>query len=180
VGTTGTVRVELARAGLPSLSDERPFRIVETPPAKPSARQVTLPPFETRPVDGPDDNQWTVLGWPDDVSTIASSAQRENGKLIIYYSAAFPKFASQRASLERRDPAVAASFTKRYEIWLAVHSLLLYQEQQDRAVGGQRPAVDLDPEADEAREREERCRVATLSALFATREIQLPSAVEVE
>jgi hypothetical protein len=180
VGTNGTVRVELVRPGLPSLSDVRPFRIVETPPARPSARQVTLPPFETRPVDGPDDNQWTVLAWPDDISAIASSAQLENGKLIIYYSTAFPKFAGQRAAFERRDTAIAASFAKRYEIWLAVHSLLLYQEQQDRAAGAQRPAVDLDPEADEAREREERCRVATLSVLFAAREIQTPSDAEVE
>lgn len=54
-GATGAVRVELTRPGLPSLSDERPLRVVETPPAKPDARQVTLPPFTFQPVDGPDD-----------------------------------------------------------------------------------------------------------------------------
>lgn len=181
VGANGTIRVELTRPGLPSLADERPFRIVETPSIRPAARQVTLPPFETRPVDGLDDEQWTTLDWPDDVNAIASAAVPENGKLIIYYSTVFPKYASQRAAFERRDISLSASFTKRYEIWLAVHSLLLYQEQQDRAASsGQRQAVELDPEVTEAREREERCRVATLSALFAAREVQMPAPVETE
>jgi hypothetical protein len=180
VGATGTIRVELSRPGLPSLADERQFRIVETPPARPSSRQLTLPPFETRPVDGPDDTQWSTLDWPDDINIVASSAIRENGKLIIYYSTVFPKFATQRANFERRNLATAQSFTKRYEIWLAVHSLLLYQEQKDKEAETAQATEDLDSEAEEKREREERCRVATLSALFATREVQLPAAPEDE
>jgi hypothetical protein len=176
VGATGTIRIELSRPGLPGLVDERRFRIVETPPARPSARQLTLPPFETRPVDGPDDDQWSTLDWPDDIDAVASSAVMENGKLIIYYSTAFPKYATQRANLERRDTAVAQSFTKRYEIWLAVHSLLIYQQQQDREASAGPPQPDSDPDIEEKRERDERCRVATMSALFATREAQLPSA----
>ena len=51
-----------------------------------------------RPDRGPDDNQWTVLGWPDDISTIASPAQPENGKLIIYYSTVFPNYVSRRVA----------------------------------------------------------------------------------
>lgn len=181
VGATGTVRVELTRPGLPSLVDQRPSRIVPTPPARPATRQITLPPFETRPVNGLDDNQWTMLDWPEDITAVASSAVTENGKLVIHYSTVFPKYASQRAAFERRDTALAVSFTKRYEIWLAVHSLLLYQEQQDReAATTQRQPSETDPETEEAREREERCRVATLSALFAAREVQLPAATEVE
>lgn len=180
VGTTGTIRIELSRSGLPSLSDERQFRIVEIPPARPASRQLTLPPFETRPVDGPDDTQWSTLDWPDDINTVASSAVRENGKLIIYYSTAFPKFATQRANFERRDLATATSFTKRYEIWLAVHSLLLYQEQKDKETASAQSVDDSDAEAEEKREREERCRVATLSAIFAAREAQLPSTTDDE
>ncbi len=180
VGTGGMIRVELSRTGLPSLADERQFRIIETPPARPAARQLTLPPFETRPVNGPDDDQWSTLDWPDDINTVASSVLTENGKLIIYYSTAFPKYAAQRATFERRDTTVAASFTKRYEIWLAVHSLLLYQDRKDKEGAPGQPQPEPDPETAETREREERCRVATLSSLFAAREAQLPSPVDDE
>jgi hypothetical protein len=181
IGASGSIRVELTRIGLPSLSDERDFRIVEIPPVRPAARQVTLPPFEIRPVEGPDDGQWTTLDWPEDVTRVASSAQTDNGKLVVYYSTVFPKYANQRAAFERRETSLAISFTKRYEIWLAVHSLILYQEQQESGTpGSQRPAVDVDSEIAEVREREERCRVATLSTLFAAREIQAPSTIETE
>ncbi|HKX09645.1 MAG TPA: hypothetical protein VJN67_15710 [Stellaceae bacterium] len=180
VGATGAIRVELSRPGLPSLSDERRSRIVEVPPARPASRQAALPPFETRPVAGPDDEQWSTLGWPDDISSIASSALTENGKLIIYYSTVYPKYATRRAALEQRDTAIADSFSKRYEIWLAVHSLLLYQEQKDKEGTGDQSLAESDPSVEEAREREERCRAATLSALFAAREVQLPSGTEDE
>lgn len=178
IGGVGSIRLELSRPGLPVLSDERPLRIVEMPPARPSKRQLTLPPFETIPVDGPDEDQWATLDWPDDVNSVASSAMSEQGKLLIYYSTVFPKYASQRAAFERRDPATASSFTKRYEIWLAVHSLLLYQEQKEKEGASGQLQADANPEAEEAREREERCRVATLSALFAAREVQLPASIE--
>jgi hypothetical protein len=174
VGANGNIRVELSRPGLPGLSDERSTRIVETPPARPSSRQLTLPPFECRQVNGVDDAQWSTLVWPDDVNSVASAAVPENGKLIIYYSTVFPKYATQRANFERRDVATAASFTKRYEIWLAVHSLLLYQEQRDKLSTLPQSEQDIDPETEETREREERCRVATLSAMFAAREVQSP------
>jgi hypothetical protein len=29
--------------------------------------QLTLPPFELRPIDGPNDEDWAALAWPDDV-----------------------------------------------------------------------------------------------------------------
>lgn len=180
VNTNGTIRVELTRLGLPSLSDERPFRIIETPPARPAARQLTLPPFETIPVLGADDAQWTTLDWPEDINSVASSAVFEQGKLLIYYSTAFPKYAAQRAAFERRDTTMMLSFTKRYEIWLAVHSLLLYQEQKDKESAAGQLQTEANPDAEEAREREERCRVATLSTLFAAREVQMPASTEEE
>ena len=52
---------------------------------------------------------------------------------------------------------------------------LLYQEQKDKATDTPQPDQDVDPELEEGREREERCRVATLSAMFAAREVQGPS-----
>jgi len=178
VGEAGAIRVELMRLGLPSLADERTVRIVETPPARPASRRVSLPPFDWRAVEGPDDQRWTELGWPEEPGLVASTAQKEgDGKLWIYYSTVFPKYANQMVAFERRDPALARSFTERYKVWLAVHSLLLYQSQQEaEAARGARP--ELDPDVADQREREERCRVATLSAVFAAREIQIPVTVD--
>lgn len=171
VGTRGTLRVELTRPGLPTLADERETLVVETPPARPGRQQLTLPPFETRPVS-PDDSRWAELSWPDDVSTVATSAVMENGTLIIYYSTAFPKYAASLARYEQRSSALAVSFTKRYEVWLATHSLLYHRDQEESAA--RHPDGEEVPnEAAEEREQQERCRMATVAALFAAREIEL-------
>jgi hypothetical protein len=180
-GQTGLLRVELTRPGLPVLIDERPFRIVAAPQSRPADRRVTLPPFRTVAVDGPDDPKWTQLGWPDNPALIASEAEMEEGTLVIYYSTAFPKFAAQRQTFENRDATLATSFAKRYEIWLAVHSLLHYQDQQLAAAeqrisesGAESPdRLQEDPDLAQERERQERCRIAILSTLFAAREVQL-------
>lgn len=180
IGHGGILRVELTRPGLPVLVDERNYRIVPAPSARPSGRRVTLPPFKTVPVNGTDDPKWTQFVWPENVSLVASEAQMEEGTLVVYYSTVFPRFATQRQAMENRDPASAASFTKRYEIWIAVHSLLHYQDQQMlRGESGQSagsPSVgerlQEDPEIATERERQERCRMAVLSSLFAAREVQ--------
>src|SRR5579863_4146090 len=177
-GQTGVLRVELTRPGLPVLVDERPYRIVSIPESRPADRRASLPPFKTVAVNGPDDPKWTQLGWPDNPVLTASEANMEEGTLVIYYSTAFPKFAGQRRAFENRDPTLATSFVKRYEIWLAVHSLLYYQdhlvpatEQQVTEGGALSPErVQEDPDLAEARERQERCRIAILSSLFAARE----------
>lgn len=127
VGGKGSIRVELSRPGQPMLFDERPFCIVEPPPARQSVRRMVLPPFE---------------------------------------------YAEQRSVFERRDPALAESFAERYKIWLAVHSLLFYQDQQDAmAQEGQHKASDEDETA-LIQERQERCRIATVAAMVATQEVQ--------
>jgi hypothetical protein len=173
IGDSGSVRVELSRPGAPTLFDELPFNIVDVPPARPAPQRATLPPFRVRPVRGPTDDHWIDLAWPDDVSEVASSAEIEEGTLVIYYSSAFPKYARHRQTLEQRDLSKANSYTKRYEIWLAVHSLML-QEQQSKSAGEtQTSSPDEGDEISETREREERVRVATLSALFAAREVQI-------
>lgn len=171
IGGTGVLRVELSRPGLSTLSDQRGIVVCEPPPARPERQRVSLPPFETRPVS-PDDEQWTTLGWPDDFASIASSAIMENGTLVIYYSTAYPKYASALARYEQRDTSLAVSFTKRYEIWLAAHSLLYYRDQEETTAqhsGLEEPHDD----AAEEHERRERSRMATLAALFAEREVDL-------
>lgn len=169
VGSTGTIAVELSTPGLPALTDQRNFRVVETPPARQAHQRLSLPPFRLQPVEGPEDMRWSDLGWPDNYRLVASSSEMEEGTLVIYYSTAFPKFADQHALLERRDATLAASFVTRYEIWLAVHSLLLYRDQQEASAGKQSTETDL--EAEEARERDERCRLATMASLIAVREL---------
>jgi hypothetical protein len=180
-GNTGTIRVELKRPGLAVLIDERRYRIVEAPKAKPAERQVSVPPFRAERVEGPDDQTWTQLGWPDNVNAIASQAQMEDGTLVVYYSAVFPKYARQLTLLEGRNIDLGASFTSRYEIWLIVHSLLKYQD--DQLAAGSRAnqygtdseiaPIQDESEVDEIKEREERCRIAIMSTMFAAREIQL-------
>jgi hypothetical protein len=174
LGAEGRVRVELTRTGLPILADERPFRIVAPPAEKPKTRRLALPPFKVLPVDGPEDSRWTALGWPENAAQVASSAQMEEGVLVIYYSSVFPKYAAQRATFEQRDAALAASFTSRYEIWLAVHSLLHHQDQQAASDQIKQLAEDT-PEVAEEQERLERHRTATLASMFAAREVQLPA-----
>ncbi len=143
----------------------------KVPPVHPGRQQLSLPPFEPRPVS-PDDEQWATLGWPDDVASIASSAVMENGTLVIYYSTVYPKYTSQLAQYEQRGPGLASSFTNRYEIWLVAHSLLYCRDQEEAAA--QHPVVEeANGDAAEERERQERSRMATLAALFAAREVDL-------
>jgi hypothetical protein len=176
VGSTGRLRVELSRSGLPALMDERGIVVREAPPARPGRTQLTLPPFEPRPVS-PDEEKWTELGWPEDVTSIASSAVMENGTLVIYYSTAYPKYAGPLARYEQRDQALALSFTKRYEVWLAAHSLL-YHRDQEQAAAQHASVGEGEDEVAEERERQERCRMATLAALFAAREVEISTTSE--
>ena len=165
IGQTGSIRVELTRTGFPALVDERSVTIVPRPPAAPHDHRISLPPFDVRPVE-PNSEMWVTLGWPDEVNSVASSAVMEGPQLVVYYSTAFPKYASQRADLERRNAALSASFTRRYEIWLVTHSLLLHQDQTEAA---NRSATNGE---EEESERQERCRMATVATLFARREVQ--------
>jgi hypothetical protein len=174
IGTNGLIRVELNRVGLPVLTDERSFRIVEPPPpARPTSRQVTVPSFRTVPVDGLEDPNWTNLGWPENIQDVASEDITEpDGTLVIYYSTIYPKYLEQRVKLEHRDTMLADSFTKKYEIWIAVHSLLLYQDKQNSSKDNQHHRREDDTDFLEAKEREERNRFATIATLIAAREVQ--------
>jgi len=167
-GQVGRMRVELSRPGLPVLSCEVNVEVVPTPLARPGQTDLSLPNFEVVPVD-PSEDRWGALDWPDDVAQVASHAQMEDGKLWVYYSTAFPRYAERRSLLERRDPALADSFTSRYEIWVAVHSLLLHQDEEQglpwASDGG------MSDEVAAAIERKERCRLAAVAAMVAAREV---------
>jgi len=94
----------------------------------------------------------------------------ENGKLTIYYSTVFPRFATAQAAFQARDASKATSFIERYKIWLAVHAFFLNRDQE--ALAASRVAEpSVDESVSELREREERCRMAVLSSLFAAREV---------
>jgi hypothetical protein len=92
VGSTGSIRLELYRKGLPALSDEREYSIVARPEAKEQQRKSNLPDFEVIPVAGPEEDDWQyICDNPDDVdiNRHASNAVMNSGKLHIYYSEAF-------------------------------------------------------------------------------------------
>ncbi len=170
IGDIGLIRVELSRPGQPVLSDERRFEIVKPPDAKPASRKVSVPKIDPRPVS-PGDELWDTLDWPQNPALVASASEIEDGVLVVYYSTVFPNYANQFAAFEKIDPALATSFRVRYTIWLAVHSLLLQQDQDAaQAPGPVTPEQDIEPE--ELRERQERVRMAAVSAMFALREVK--------
>lgn len=169
VGSTGSIRVELYRKGLPALSDEREYGIVVPPEPKEQQRQGTLPDFEVIAVPGPEDDDWEyICDNSDDVNVArhASNFVMNEGKLYVYYSEAFPRFATEVRRLEQQNEALAASYRSRYEMWLAVHSLLMYQDSENE------DAVELPEEASDEMGRQERARLAVIAAMVAAQEVK--------
>lgn len=169
VGSTGSIRVELYRKGLPALSDECEYGIVEPPEPKLQERSSSLPDFEVIAVAGPEDDLWdNICDDPDDlkVARHASNFVMNEGKLYVYYSEAFPRFATEVRRFEQQNEALATSFRSRYEMWLAVHSLLMYQETESE------DAPDLPEDAAEEMGRQERARLAVIAAMVASQEVK--------
>jgi hypothetical protein len=169
VGSTGSIRIELYRKGLPTLSDEREYGIVEPPEPKEQERRSTLPDFEVIAVSGPEDDNWEyICDDPDDseVGRHASNFVMNGGKLHVYYSEAFPRFATGVRRFEQQNEALAASFRSRYEMWLAVHSLLMYQETESEG------APSLPEDAAKEMGRQERARLAVIAAMVASQEVK--------
>lgn len=169
VGSSGSVRVELYRKGLPALSDERDYEVVDPPEPKEQQHRSTLPDFDVIAVSGPDDEDWEyICDNPDDikVSRHASNFMMNEGKLYVYYSEAFPRFATELRRFEQANEAMANSFRSRYEMWVAVHSLLMYQEGEVE----ERP--DLPESAAEEMGRQERSRLAVIAAMMASQEVR--------
>lgn len=175
VSSKGSIRIELYRKGLPALNDERGYSIVEQPKPKEQDRAASVPDFDVIPVDGPDDEDWPyICDVPEerDVAKYASGAEMNQGKLYVYYSTKFPRFATEMKRFELQDAALAKSFQKRYELWLAVHSLLLHQDRETAEVDG------MDDDTVREMERQERCRLATLAAMIATQEVKSGAVAE--
>jgi hypothetical protein len=96
---------------------------------------------------------------------IATGTQLNEGVLYIYYSTAFPRFSIEKSRLDQQSPSLSASFQVRYELWLAVHALLVHQDEQ---------SLDPTDVGDEAVElaRMDRCRFAAIAAMMASQEIK--------
>ena len=168
IGTKGSLRTELYRTGLQPLSDNADFVIVEMPKKQDKRKTNSFPEFELIKVEGPEDSNWSNISEESvDVTQHASRSTMSEGTLYIYYSAAFPKFDDEARSWATKDVHRAASFERRYEVWLAVHSLLLQeQEEMDENVG------EIDDNAAEEFRRQERCRAAIMAAMVASQEVK--------
>lgn len=167
VNTKGSIRIELYRAGLPTLNDERDTLVVEPPAPKEDSRQTPFPKFKMIPVEGPEDENWEYVRGEEDSEDIrrhASGAEMSEGTLFVYYSTAFPRFAAEKRKFEQQNPTLIDSFTRRYELWLAVHALLMHEDEKGADVTDQKIA-------DEAA-RQERCRVASIAAMMASQEVK--------
>ena len=138
IGSKGSIRVELYRPGLSTLSDERNYKIIETPKPAEGATKTAFPQFKMIPVDGPDDANWENVNeeFEDrDIKRHASGVQMNEGVLYIYYSTVFPRFLAEKKRFEQQNPTLAELFQHRYELWLAVHALLVHQDEQDSGAG---------------------------------------------
>jgi hypothetical protein len=176
VSSKGSIRLELYRTGLPSLADERAYSIVEMPQPREPKASTTMPNFEVVAVEGPGADNWEHIsdGADEDPSRHASGAVMSSGTLYIYYSEIFPRFAVELKRLEAQEAALAKSFRKRYEMWLAVHALLLHQDDQEM------DAANFDETTTVEMQRQERCRAANVAALIALQEVKLGAAGSAE
>lgn len=114
--------------------------------------------------------------WPDDVTAVASAGLNEEGLHVVYYSEDFPPFKSRFDAFERRNVDLAKSFENHYRIWLIVHSLIYQHSQRQEDATESDAADDRSDERQAEYERNERIRVATLSAMIAAKEAQLSDA----
>jgi hypothetical protein len=172
LGTKGTIRVELYRLGMTALSDERGYVITEQPKPKEEGHAASFPDFEVIPVEGPEEANWDYVcdnSGDTDVCLHASGAVMNEGTLYVYYSTAFPRFATELKRIEIQNIALAPSFKKRYELWLAVHALLMVQEAEK----------EIEAESSEGAEltiaemkRQERCRLASIAVMVSSQEVK--------
>jgi len=170
VGQTGEIQLQLTRTGLQPLAATAECQVVEAPEPPSTGRQVPTPDFRILPVSGPEDEQWVTLQWPEEIEALASSAWFDQGRLEIRYSEVFPAFAQPYGRFLQREVTLAESFRAKYEIWVAVHSLLLHEEKQSKKETSSEESSD---QAKEVAEQQERCRLAQLASMFAVREIAL-------
>ena len=168
VGSKGGIRVELYRPGQSTLGDERNYKVVAPPSLKGDEHKTAFPQFKMIAVDGPDDENWEYVADDTedrDIHRHASSAEMNEGVLYVYYSITFPRFAAERHRLEQQNPAFVSSFIKRYELWLAVHALLMHDDEEKAGNAGEE-------ELSRELSRQERCRLASIAAMVAAQEVK--------
>jgi hypothetical protein len=166
VGSAGSIHIELYRSGLSALNDERVYAIIDPPTPKEIKSKGSFPDFEVVPVSGPEEEDWEFICENSDDTNVAQHASNfimNEGKLYVYYSEVFPRFSTEFRRFEMQNKATANSFRTRYEMWLAVHSLLMHQESQ---------IEDIAEEAINELNRQERCRHAVIAAMFASQEVK--------
>ena len=175
VGAIASIRIELYRRGLSALSDERSYAITEPPEPRMQERKRSFPDFEVIAVPGPDHDHWeNICDNPDDtdISRHASNFVMNRGRLYVYYSEAYPRFATEHRRFETQDFAGAKSFKTRYEMWLVVHALLMHHELEQNSI------EDVPEEVLEEIRRQERCRHAVISAMVASQEVKSGTVTE--
>ena len=170
VDETGEIRVDLYRTGMPAIHDTAPYKIVAPPKEKEKKRITTFPAFEIVKVESPDDDRWINISEDSvDIGRHASRATLTEGVLYIYYSAAFPKFEQESRRWASQDVQKAKSFERRYEVWLAVHALLMQEAESDHEGDAEKEEND---EISEEYLRQERCRAAVMAAMVANQEVK--------
>ena len=169
VGSSGHIHVELYRTGQESAKDSAEYTVVDAPKHQDKKKTNTFPEFEIIKVEGPSDEKWSNISEDNtDITIHASRATLSEGTLYIYYSAAFPKFSEEAKRWAGLDLQKAGSFERRYEVWLAVHALLL-QEQEEETTAEQ----DAGEDVAEYFRRQERCRAAILATMVASQEVKV-------
>lgn len=162
VGSTGEVTVELSRPGMPASTDKMSYAIVQKPPPAADRKHISVPKITFVKVEGPEDEVWARLSWPNDISKVASWSELGE-ELVVYYSTVFPAFVEAFNHFQKTNPSLASSFVSRYKTWLAVHCLLLEHSKKE--------STNL--EEFDAWEHEERCRLATMASIIADKEIRM-------
>ena len=171
VGAKGKIRVELTRSGMPVLFDEKEVEIINIPPSAPRPTVLTLPDFETIPINR-ESPMWDTLDWPDEVDDIASQTINEEGTYKIYYSTEFPVYQKTKEMFERRKVDLGQLFTKRYEIWISAYALLYEKDQEEGEKGTQDSRDELEEDTKRRFEMKEKCRAAIIATQFATKEVE--------
>ena len=178
IGTRGAIRLELSVPGRATLFSEIETLVVAVPTASSKGRRRKVPPFEIREVHE-SDSTWDELGWSNPAS-VGYSTDKSEDKLILFYNADLPDFSNQRRTYENTSAAVAAAFKTRFEVWLAVHALLQFQEDEGADSAGHKASGDVagdgasgDIADDDAQKKQrELVRYAKVAVMFAKKEIE--------
>ncbi|OPY30976.1 MAG: hypothetical protein A4E28_00066 [Methanocella sp. PtaU1.Bin125] len=164
IGSTGEIKVEVSILGKESISDKIAYQIIEKPLASPDDKKISIPTIKLVPINNPDDPLWSDRDWPNDINAVASSSVLEPDKLIVYYSRVYPSFAKVLKEYEKKSTALARSYEMKYGVWLSVHSLLIEYNRKEADEDALSRLEVIEPE--------ERCRLASVAAMVAQREMK--------